>query len=286
MCNSDSGNLPTCLCASATGGGGWLLKLSTNGDSLWSVFYGDTADAVLEGIQETADGGFILVGSILSADSNKDFYLVKTDANGTAEWIKTFGGTNKDEATAVIQASDLGFTLIGIGDPNSSENWGTWVIHMDANGDTLWTLLVGGPGFQIGLDLVEIGAGEYFIAGLTIDDLETGQFDGWMVWLGTGVISVDENLSEIPSQYALKQNYPNPFNPVTTIRYDLPLSGDVTLKVYNLLSEEVVTLVQGQKNAGRYIVTWDATHVASGIYFYKLQVGDDLVQTKKMLLIR
>jgi photosystem II stability/assembly factor-like uncharacterized protein len=98
--------------------------------------------------------------------------------------------------------------------------------------------------------------------------------------------SVSENIiSSVPKDFNLSQNYPNPFNPSTKINYDLPKSGNVVLKVYNELGKEVNTLVSSYKNAGSYEITFDATNLSSGIYFYKLE-SDGLTATKKMLLVK
>ena len=90
---------------------------------------------------------------------------------------------------------------------------------------------------------------------------------------------------DIPSEYALKQNYPNPFNPSTTIRYQIPTSGIVSLKVYDVLSKEVANLVNEEKTAGRYEVKFDAADLPSGVYFYKIQAGN-FIKTKKMILMK
>jgi predicted GH43/DUF377 family glycosyl hydrolase len=89
----------------------------------------------------------------------------------------------------------------------------------------------------------------------------------------------------IPHGTVLMQNYPNPFNPITTIEFDLPQISEVTLKVFNILGEEVATLFSDRLAAGNYKCTWDATDFASGVYLYKLWVGG-YVETKKMILMR
>jgi len=91
--------------------------------------------------------------------------------------------------------------------------------------------------------------------------------------------------SEIPEQFALEQNYPNPFNPVTVIRYSLPVSGRVTMKVYTMLGEEVGTLVDETQDAGYWSVRWDASRAPSGVYIYKL-TAESFVDVKKMILIK
>ena len=100
--------------------------------------------------------------------------------------------------------------------------------------------------------------------------------------LVTGVKPVSGN---IPVYYELLQNYPNPFNPSTTIRFSLPKSDFVSLKVYDVLGNEVVTLVSENLNANTYEVSWEANGLASGVYFYKL-VSGDFVDVKKMILVK
>lgn len=90
---------------------------------------------------------------------------------------------------------------------------------------------------------------------------------------------------EIPQVYSLGQNYPNPFNPVTNIKFSIPQTGLVKLVVYDILGREVYTLVNETKTAGSYVVDFNASFLASGAYFYRLEAGN-FVETKKMLLIK
>jgi hypothetical protein len=91
--------------------------------------------------------------------------------------------------------------------------------------------------------------------------------------------------NEKPLTYALEQNYPNPFNPATIIKYQLPQAGHALIKLYDVLGREVKTLLDGEKEAGYYSITVDASQLASGVYFYQLRSGS-FVQTKKLLLLR
>ena len=100
--------------------------------------------------------------------------------------------------------------------------------------------------------------------------------------VGTGVKITG---SEIPKVFALSQNYPNPFNPSTKIEFDLPKSGMVSLKIYNVLGQEVASLANGQHAAGHYSLQFDASRLSTGIYFYRLQSASG-VAVKKMLLIK
>jgi hypothetical protein len=99
------------------------------------------------------------------------------------------------------------------------------------------------------------------------------------------VTGINPNIKEVPSQYALGQNYPNPFNPTTNIKFNLPKDEFVTLKIYDILGNEMKTIVEGTQKAGQYDVTVDGTNLASGVYFYTLKAADFL-QTKKMILVK
>ena len=98
-------------------------------------------------------------------------------------------------------------------------------------------------------------------------------------------VTLGVNPSEAPDGYALGQNYPNPFNPTSTIHYNIPLSGMVSLNVYDVIGREVGNLVNKIQKPGSYSVTFDASILASGMYIYKLSSGE-FTQTKKMILVR
>jgi len=89
----------------------------------------------------------------------------------------------------------------------------------------------------------------------------------------------------IPEYYELNQNYPNPFNPVTIINYQLPMTSDVNISIYNLLGQKVATLINERKQAGYHQVEWDATGFASGVYYYRMVAGN-YVETRKMIYLK
>jgi len=101
----------------------------------------------------------------------------------------------------------------------------------------------------------------------------------------TPLTGVKELNNPLPTAYALLQNYPNPFNPSTEISYSLPRSGMVTLRVYNLLGQEVATLVNQDQSAGSYSVDFNPKGLASGVYIYRLQAGN-IAMTKSMILLK
>ncbi len=110
--------------------------------------------------------------------------------------------------------------------------------------------------------------------------LKQVDFDGQFEY--SPVVEVNVTL---PTKFALMQNYPNPFNPTTNIAYELPVAAKVVLKVYDILGREVMTLINQEQAAGRYVQPFNASALSSGIYFYRLQAGN-FIETKKMMLVK
>jgi len=96
---------------------------------------------------------------------------------------------------------------------------------------------------------------------------------------------IDQTDYSLPEKYSLHQNYPNPFNPSTVIKYAVGSKQFVSLKIYDVLGNELATLVNEEKPAGNYEVNFNASKLSSGVYFYRIQAGS-FVETKKMILLK
>jgi hypothetical protein len=107
------------------------------------------------------------------------------------------------------------------------------------------------------------------------------------VWVARGCSGAPVGVSNIavPVKYELAQNYPNPFNPSTSIRYSVPVKGFVRLTIYNILGKEMAVLVNDVKEAGNYIIDFNASDLPGGAYFYKLSAGD-FTAVRKMVLVK
>jgi hypothetical protein len=110
-------------------------------------------------------------------------------------------------------------------------------------------------------------------------------FDAWNYTTQSPVTGVQQIPSGIPLAYNLDQNYPNPFNPSTKITYSVKATGNVSLKVFNILGQVVATLTEGKQDAGTYSIVFDASRFSSGVYFYQITAGN-FVATKKMMLLK
>jgi len=134
--------------------------------------------------------------------------------------------------------------------------------------------------FAKGLGYIHSSSCEF---GCSTTNLRYAKIDS--VEYGTHITAVDNSNLDQPANYFLYQNYPNPFNPATNIEYSIPHPGLVTLKVYDVLGNEIRTLENEEKTAGRYSISFNGNDLASGIYFYILRAGD-FVQSRKMLLLK
>jgi hypothetical protein len=166
--------------------------------------------------------------------------------------------------------------------------------------NSIWFGNTDGRGWVFGsvqepINLQLTGLGEDYYVMVSVED--SGNSGGVVLegFLGLGEVinyqitldplSVDQLKSLTPDNFELAQNFPNPFNPTTTIQYSIPQRSNVSLKIYDVLGNEIATLLDEYREAGSYTVEFDASNLSSGIYFYRLKAGDYL-QTRKMILLK
>jgi len=263
----------------------YILKTNANGDTLWTKIFGEGYPTAGYSIQQTSDDGYIITGerNIFDA-SGTNVYLMKTDVNGNLLWTKTFGGNDFDFGYSVRQTTDDGYVIAGSTRSFGAGEFDAYLIKTNANGDTLWTKTFGGSNYESGNSVQQTTDSGYVIAGQTIS-FGAGNRDVYLIKIdANGVVSVQSE-ENIPKSFALDQNYPNPFNPTTTIRYSIPISSFVILKVFNSLGQQVATLVDQEQPLGIYTIQWQASGFPSGVYFYQLQTND-FVETKKLVLLK
>lgn len=184
-------------------------------------------------------------------------------ADSTFRWSETH--LPSGEAVKAIVSNSLGHVFAGTRDGvfRSTDRGDTWVqINEGLSALAVRSLLVRGDGY-----------------------IFAGTEEGGLFRSIEPTTSVPDAHGEMPSPFGLFQSYPNPFNPNTTIRFSIPRSGEISLRIFNLLGEEVATLVSGLKDAGTHTVQWDATGQPSGVYFYRLRAVE-YVETRKLVLLR
>ncbi|MBA7605830.1 hypothetical protein ES703_12965 [subsurface metagenome] len=136
--------------------------------TLWTRTFGGTGYDNGSSVQQTSDGGYIIVGRTTSFGAGGfDVYLIKTDANGNPSWTKTYGGENKDESYSVQQTLDGGYIIAGRTNSYGSGDYNVYLVKTDAKGDTIWTKTYGGEGDDFGGSVQQTNDGGYIIAGWT-----------------------------------------------------------------------------------------------------------------------
>jgi len=257
----------------------WLAKTDTNGDTMWTKTIGGSEGDGGNSVRQTSDGGYVIAGYTRSRGGGmNDIWLIKTDANGDTLWTNTFGGGSNDNAFCIQQTVDDGYIISGVTDSFGAGGSDVWVVRTDASGGALWTETFGESGGDYGYSVLQASDGGYIIAGRLSSDV-------LLIKLDSDVSAIDETPHAVINSYELYQNYPNPFNPTTRIQYSIGSRKFISLKVYDLLGKEIETLVNEDEPAGEYAVEFDASNLASGIYFYQLEAGN-FKQVRKMILMR
>ncbi len=159
----------------------WLIKTDANGDTLWTKTFGGSKTEKGYSVQQTSDGGYIVAGYTSSYGAGSpDFWLVKTDASGDTLWTKTYGGNDWDICYSVQQTSDGGYIATGSTESFGADNFNVWLVKTDANGDTLWTSIIGGSGEDQGRSVQQTPDDGYIIAGFT-ESFGNGSREGWLI---------------------------------------------------------------------------------------------------------
>ena len=259
-----------------TAGDIYLVKTNSTGDTLWTKVYGGNDADWGNSVVQTADSGFIIAGWTSSYGAgSEDCYLIKTNSQGDTVWTKTFGGAAKDRAYAVRQTDDGGYITAGLTASYGNGQTDYYLIKTDANGNFLWSRTFGKIDFDeaYGMDLTSDGG--FVTTGTSYTVVTPFSYDLSIVKTNSsGLVGIFERtIADIPQQYQLFQNYPNPFNPSTTIRYSVPVASSVRIKIYNMLGQEIISLVEGFQPAGEYEVPFNANGLSSGVYFYRMEAA-------------
>ena len=211
-------------------------------------------------------------------------YVQRINSSGAVQWTSE-GVVISNFATVAtnqqIVSDDAGGAIITWEDSRGD----IYAQRINLSGVVQWT--ANGVGIGTGGSsptIVSSGSGGAIIA-TSGTDIYASQLDG------NGLLPVE--LTLVPDKFKLSQNYPNPFNPSTTIQFGLPNASYVKLKIFNILGQEVATLINENRDAGQHSVQWNAHGLASGVYFYRLSAHQmdakqttDFVQIKKLLLIK
>jgi hypothetical protein len=254
---------------------------SETGETIWEKNINNSVHHILNlydmGVDEL--NNVIVTGN--NSHTNSDIQIQKFSSVGDELWFEEYNSQADDIPNAL--AIDIENNIYITGESVDSV-WNTYVLRFSESGNLKWIYNTDEIAYErLFLHTIIIEDSSLFIGGglsdtptksnifvMKLDQkLSTGLYDDYLIF----------------SKYELKQNFPNPFNPKTKINYKVSELNFVTLKVYDVLGNEIATLVNEEKPIGSYEVEFDAIELPSGIYFYRLQAGS-FIETKKMVVLR
>lgn len=302
----------------------WMLKVNTDGDSLWSRRYNGNPWSEAYTVIETQDDGYMVAGNLAVDDWNMNAWLLKTDLSGDTLWTKVYGDEEEEMFRSIIQASDNQFVLTGTTSGSTSK---VLLMKVDAQGDTVWTNSYGEDPFNAGYCVIESSNEGYLVATHGEFDLLRTDESGQLLWekdfpdsICTAPYMIIENtggnyvlagqsdkspledldmsivclegtatsappeLTETPLTFQVDAPYPNPFNPVSTISFQLPVASDVEINIYDVSGRRVEVLPGALMTAGHHRIIFDGSTMPSGLYVYRFTAGEFQASGKLVLM--
>ena len=261
------------------------IKYTPAGDEVWVRDFDGEAHFHDRATHLSVDnrGGVVVSGSSYGLAGGKDFVTLKYNSAGVLQWENVYGGAGLgDDELQSMTRDGTGAVYVTGQSLSETGSFDCTTLKYSEGGEHLWEKHYSGNGYSYDdpSDIVVDSRGTVWVTGSTHYML-LGDFD----WSYALTIQYLQNLypvsiePELPVSYALDQNYPNPFNPQTTLQYQISEAQDVSLVIYNIQGQEVVTLDAGYKLAGRYSLDWDARDqrgesVSTGVYFCQLQTTE------------
>ena len=277
---------------------GWVMKVDSLGEVIWSNLYGSDKNDRLNSISKTEDGGYIVSGT---SDSWKvynggedEYWILKLDKDGNLEWERRFGTKGKDEAMKAFETEDGNFIVAGYSDGkyyNNGNNYGLkdyWVIKFNTKGYIIWASNYGGKGDEIPFSIFEPKDGQYVMGGRSSSknyDIDTTDWQGnfWVMkiddnsfvektGISVSVFSIVESqtsILEINSSF-LFTIHPNIVTSAANVTLDLTEYGETTLELFDSQGRRIEILLSGYQTIGVRELQIDVSQYPSGRYFLKL----------------
>jgi len=255
----------------------YLIKTDLNGDTLWTKTYGGGNGDYCYAVQQTTDGGYIVVGYTWSFGAVwTNVYLIKTDSVGDTLWAKTYGGANFDYGYAVSPTIDGGYIVAGKTSSFGAGGSDVYLIKTDANGNS-------GCNEMGTATSVSSGA----IVGSTATIVGSGGIVNNTATIVSSTATIDSNVCDTTTginPYSFLNNplkiYPNPTSREVTIQFDLLEKQDIKISIYNIIGKLVYS--ESLNNSYGASASWriDFSELSKGMYLIQIQAGDKLINKK------
>ncbi|MFZ1322102.1 MAG: T9SS type A sorting domain-containing protein [Ignavibacteria bacterium] len=255
-------------------GANGILKLDSNGDSLWYNYFERLIDFNIDTNQNLIATSY--------TDTNKIYYILinKIDTSGNEIWTSQSPAGLLPISMFTNQNNKIFITAYGVG----SERYKYHTLAFNSDGILFWSGVyeVSSSTGCISRKIISDINDNIYVSGNTL-----GSNPREIITVKYSLITGNSNsVTILPDKFLLNQNYPNPFNPKTIINYELPVTGNAELKIFDVLGNEVAILVNEKQSAGSYKVDFDGSNFASGVYFYRLDFGGNIIGTKRMVLLK
>jgi len=265
----------------------WVVKLDNTGAVQWQKSLGGSKEDAASSIQQSSDGGYIVVGYSTSNDGDVsgnhgdiDYWVVKLDNAGNLEWQKSIGGSGEDWATSIQQTSEGGYIVAGYSTSNDGDVSGNhgiydyWIVKLDNTGVIQWQQSYGGTGMDLATAVLQTDDGGYVMGGVTGSNNgdvsgNHGMYDYWIVKLSGETAGTDEINSG--NKIAV---YPNPVTDWLTIKN---ISPKTKIVITNILGETVSRTVANSSTE-----TLDISGLPAGVYWVAVETKDGTI-TRKLI---
>lgn len=265
----------------------WLIRIDADGNMIWNRTYGGSGwDSGLE-VQCTTDGGFIVGGYTMSSGAGQtDYYMLKIDASGNLTWSRTYGGSNYDNGTSVLQVPDGGYLLGGYTKSFGDTNGDFWIVRTDANGDSLWSQIYGGSEIEElnGMDLTLDGG--YILAGRTNSLGNTSSV--WLVRIAQDFTGIGESeyAQSMPSGLFVSPVTPNPVCSHMSFDLHTVVSGSADVSVYDIFGRCVDVIYSGHLAEGTQSFMWTVPQtIVNGTYTVRVSSGN-ICEAARIVVLR
>ncbi|MBK7447495.1 MAG: SBBP repeat-containing protein [Ignavibacteria bacterium] len=257
------------------------IKYNSSGVRKWIAVYDGPSHSsdVVRSIGIDNKNNIYVTGTTIGPGTGYDWVTIKYNSDGVQQWITKFNNGTDDTPWDLAVDIQGNVYITGESDGNGTgDDYAT--IKYNSVGQQQWLKRYDFSGVygDVASSIAVDKSGSVFVTGSSDRDFLTIKYSQL-----TGAIT---NLSEIQTEYKLSQNYPNPFNPETVIRYQLTSSSFASVVVCDVLGNEVKTLLSNTKPAGNYEVEFNGGYLPSGIYFYSLLIDGNVIDTKRMILLK